>query len=526
MQRVKGLNSFMRLDETDDFISPSFFTDYWDTPGSGKLTREPDPQEKATVSFTDEETRLIPAINRALISQTDKCIAGNGEMFFFQFSREIYRPQFWQLPPDTRFANGAVGALNAIQNFHGQLQEHDIPLLIVVTPRSGSIFPGLATGMPFSPTADRHVNFPVANFVKHLNSLGIHALNLTPVFMKNRWKTRDGKRFPVTLPHEDHWSGFGAKLAALETFKAMKGISGFDSRLQGNEEAFSGVLETEDTLKVGGTFQRFFRDNPGRVQPRETIIHRLKGIEAAEKAYEIRNRPRRGIMIGDSYLRMYAKNQASYPQHLKFLLSQDLQVISPNGGITSSRQILARTVAPDEISFVIWELAEDFLPLHQLWREVPIGTPRIIMAGETHFNRSQGKDKHWIIKSDTLTGIKESSIIHESPRAGSDVSITWESLRFGKAGSFIASLAVGPAPLLENQKRTAVVFQVMIDGEIIAARNITTKSQGSATVQDWEIPLGKFRGRSGEFTLRCQVQGRTNPEFVGFRNPVLNDATF
>ncbi|MCP4848837.1 MAG: hypothetical protein GY899_12920 [Verrucomicrobiaceae bacterium] len=526
MEKVKGMQSYMRLDETDDFISPSYFTDYWQSTSQGKVTRQVDPKEEQAVSFTTEETHSIPNINQALIRQSDECISGKDGMFFFQFSREIYRPKFWQIPPGTRFANGSVGALGAIEHFHDQLQNHNIPLLIVITPRSSSIFPGLATGMPFSPATDKDVNFPVTNLVKHLNSRGIHTLNLTPAFMENRWEKRGSEKFPVTLPHEDHWSGFGAKIAAMETFRKIKSIGAINSRLQGSDDPFSEIVQTEELLQVGAAFARFFPDEPDRIPPRKTIIHRLKGISEAEKSYDINRYAKRGIMIGDSYLRMYAKNQASYPQHLKNLLRQDLQVIAPSGGITSSRQVLARTVKPEEISFIIWELAEDFLPLHQLWREVPLGAPRTMISAREQFNLADNNGNGWIINSGTLSGTRQSSLIHEAPQAGEAVAITWKTCSFGKESSFITSLITGPTPLPENKQRTTVTFQVIVNDTIIASKNMKTKHQSPSIIENWQIPLEKFRGKTGAFTLSCQVNGKAKPQFISFRNPVLLDANF
>ena len=526
MELVKGLNSFMRIDETDDFISPSFFADYWQLEGQNKVTRQADPKKEINVSFTASEELSISALNQTLIKQSDDFISGKEEMFFFQFSREIYRPKFWEIPSGTQFANGAIGALGAIEHFHDQLQGNNIPLLIVVTPRSSSIFPGLATGMPFSPSEDGEVNFPVANFVQHLNSRGIHTLNLTPAFIKKRWKKRGNQRFPITLPHEDHWSGFGAKIAALETFKMIKSIDPIIRRLQENDDAFSGIIETEEILNVAASFARFFPDDPKRIQPRKTIIHKLNGIEKAENKYNINSYRKRGIMIGDSYLRMYANNQASYPQHLKNLLRQDLQVIAPSGGITSSRQILARTVNPDDISFVIWELAEDFLPLHQLWRKVPLGASRTMISDEDELSRSDGNENGWIIKADTISGNRQSNLVHESPKAGITVNITWDQCSFGKEGSFITSLIVGPTPLPKNKQKTTLTFQVMIDDTVIGTKKMKTKIKDPYLIEDWEIPLEKFHGRTGAFTLSCRVNGITNPEFIGFRNPVLIDSRF
>ncbi len=523
MSRVSGrLQSVMRIDETDDYLSPVYWVEDWRGQGSGP--REVSPQNTAPVRPSAMDTAALPPLNRALLAQGPGCVRGQrGEFFFNLLSRQIYRPGFWNLPEGAVFSNGARGALDAIDGFHRQLASRGIALVVVIVPRSTSVFPGLATGLAFDPAADTPPNFPVKNLAARLRENGVHVLNLTDSFIANRRNQETGR--PICLPNDDHWSPSGARLAAEETDRFLREFPSLGKLTRpSGSRAYTDVREEEVPLKFHGSLGRYFED-PGTVPDHDTVAFRVTGLPRGDRK---ESPPPEIVLIGDSFLRMFSEQSAAYPHHLERLLRQPLRVVSTNGGVTAARQILAREVDLSSVRLVIWEMAEDFLPLHNSWRRVPLDRETALaFVNPSLFSKASPSpgEGRWEVVEDPLLGHPEKSLQFsgDSGIRGAS-SISWSEIGLTKTSVFSATLTAGPCNQPRASNRSRVRFEILVDGNPVASRELTTRQHRETWLRDWEVPVRGSAGTTSNFSLRVTVLGNHAVGFASWRNPELRNA--
>ena len=126
--------------------------------------------------------------------------------------------------------------LPAIADFHDQLTERGVRLLVVPVPPKAVIYPeGLpdGEGAPGGAPAGR-LDADLQSFYGQLRFKGIQVLDLTPVFLKHR--ARPGGA--LYCRQDSHWSGTACALAASEI--GMELFATFDGRPR---QAFTGDWE-------------------------------------------------------------------------------------------------------------------------------------------------------------------------------------------------------------------------------------------------------------------------------------------
>jgi alginate O-acetyltransferase complex protein AlgJ len=102
----------------------------------------------------------------------------------------------------------AADPLTAIVDFHRQLKERGIELLLVPVPPKAEIYPDkLATDVNTRPAEAAPA---MHEFYRELQSRGIDVLDLSEPFARNR----DNPRGAVYCRTDSHWSGVGCSLAA------------------------------------------------------------------------------------------------------------------------------------------------------------------------------------------------------------------------------------------------------------------------------------------------------------------------
>src|ERR1035437_8098805 len=118
--------------------------------------------------------------------------------------------------------------LPAIADFHDQLTAMGVELLVVPVPPKAIIYPdGLPAKVPCDPTGRlARLDAALQTFYGRLRIKGIHVLDLTSVFMKNR-SNPEGALF---CRQDSHWSGAGCVLAATEI--GMELLATFNDRPQ------------------------------------------------------------------------------------------------------------------------------------------------------------------------------------------------------------------------------------------------------------------------------------------------------
>ena len=110
--------------------------------------------------------------------------------------------------------------LPAIIDFHGQLKKMGVELLMVPVPPKSVIYPDfLSEALTISREKPPvRIDAATQEFYRLLRKEGIAVLDLTPLFLENRFH-RDGAIF---CRQDTHWSGNGAVLAARKIHEAIR----------------------------------------------------------------------------------------------------------------------------------------------------------------------------------------------------------------------------------------------------------------------------------------------------------------
>lgn len=96
--------------------------------------------------------------------------------------------------------------------------------------------------------------------------------------------------------------------------------------------------------------------------------------------------------------------------------------------------------------------------------------------------------------------------------------LLFENVNLGESPLFACSIG-----LREEYygKSDGVVFSLAVDGELVAARTLSTGAEDPPAWQDWSIDLGKFAGRTVALELRTAPGGNTNFDHAYWGDPVV-----
>ena len=152
-----------------------------------------------------EKSRVIEKENVGAVAGADGWLFLSADIRFLSLGR------FWgaEAAKVSRARKpGAADPIAAIVDFHQQLKQLGIELLLLPVPSKVAIYPEKIlpdvdlrgqTAAPF-----------LARFYEELHAAGIDVLDLTPLMIKNE----GGNGFPVFCKTDSHWSGAGCVLAA------------------------------------------------------------------------------------------------------------------------------------------------------------------------------------------------------------------------------------------------------------------------------------------------------------------------
>lgn len=157
-----------------------------------------------------EFQRDLAAKVQELEKKSASAIAGrDGWLFLTSELRFLAQGTFWgDAAAKTARSSKSPDPLPAIVDFHTQLRERGIELLLVPVPPKAAIYP---EQIGFSSTPTGNVIAPdVQAFYDQLRSRGVNVLDLTATFAA----ARDDSRGPVYCRTDSHWSGAGTVIAA------------------------------------------------------------------------------------------------------------------------------------------------------------------------------------------------------------------------------------------------------------------------------------------------------------------------
>ena len=337
------LSEVQLLDDSEDWNLDRYWLEDWAVMSQSGVGTGAE-----TLALPHVDRSKLPPLQAGLIVDEETAIQRDGWIFRL-FARSIYRPKFWEIPG--ALSNGAVGAREAITDFAEQLEAAGIPLVLVIVPRSTSIYPGRTLDMPYSPESDRRANAPVADFVKLLQDDGVDVLDLTPLYLERRSKISG----PDFLSNDSHWSPQGARAAAVVISEHLVNRYDIPAR-EAREAAAATYLEKGD--------YGFLLDDPSTLPVIETSVI-VPEVDPPGSDGEV-------AVIGDSFLGKFRDEKAGFGDHIAARVDVEVSAFAVAAGVTASRRRLVRERGIDGLSVVVWQVAEDLLANHEAWRLVPI----------------------------------------------------------------------------------------------------------------------------------------------------------
>ncbi|MGI8435716.1 MAG: alginate O-acetyltransferase AlgX-related protein [Chthoniobacterales bacterium] len=147
------------------------------------------------------------------------CAGTDGWLFLTSELRFLSRDRFWG-DAAAKVAHSrrpeSADPLPAILDFHRQLHERGIELILVPVPPKAAIFPEkIAPQIALDPTASAPA---LTEFYAKLREQGIDVLDLSALFARNR----ESPRGSVYCRTDSHWSGIGCALAGEAIAKEIR----------------------------------------------------------------------------------------------------------------------------------------------------------------------------------------------------------------------------------------------------------------------------------------------------------------
>lgn len=336
------------------------------------------------VSFAAEADTVRKVIDQfaslALSAEQKEAITVPGRegwMFFGPELRFLSVGRFWgreaaKVSRATRpeFAD----PLPAILDFHRQLKEMGIELLMVPVPPKSVIYPDFLSdhlaGSRGSPIV--RIDTELQAFYRLLQKEGIEVLDLTSFFLANRFH-RDG---PLFCKQDTHWSGNGSVLAARKIHEQIQGRPWLRVIPKSTYQA------AWKTLPISGDLWKALGD---KNLSRETLPVRQVGTGEAGALKPVSpDRKSPVILLGDSHNLVFHAGEdmhardAGLPDQLALELGFPVDLVAVRGsGATPARVNLLRRVQRDarywkDKKLVIWCFASREFTLSDGWRKVPL----------------------------------------------------------------------------------------------------------------------------------------------------------
>ena len=254
--------------------------------------------------------------------------------------------------------------LLAILDFHNQLREAGVDLVVVPVPPKAIVYPDKAPStIELSGDPPPRLDVQHQSFYALLRENGIDVLDLTELFLSNRHHP-EGHMY---CQQDTHWSGIATMLAAEQIAASVRTTSWFEAV---PKRAFQ---EQGRTVEIAGDLWTALDDSS---RPKEQLRLRFVGSE-----------PNPGspvVLLGDSHTLvfhdggdMHAEG-AGLADQLAFELGFPIDLVGVRGsGATAARiNLLRRAQATPgywaKKKLVIWCFAAREFTESDGWREVPI----------------------------------------------------------------------------------------------------------------------------------------------------------
>jgi alginate O-acetyltransferase complex protein AlgJ len=293
----------------------------------------------------------------------------DGWLFFGPELRHLGVGQFWgDAAAAVSKARRSEWAdpLPAILDFHRELREVGVELLIVPVPPKSIIYPDkVPSTVELDTEQPPRLDIYHQDFYELLRENGVEVLDLTPLFLSNRAHPNG----PVYCLQDTHWSGIATVLAAEQVATDVRSRPWFEAVPKATiEDAWRAVEITGDLWKALA--------EPSAAK--EKLSLRFVGPVESDSSSPV-------VLLGDSHTLvfhaggdMHAEG-AGFADQLALELGFAVDLVGVRGsGATAARINLLRRAqqTPDywaNKKLVIWCFAARELTESDGWRIVPIG---------------------------------------------------------------------------------------------------------------------------------------------------------
>ena len=339
------------------------------------------PGDRTSVEARLEEGGLVeraalehwaPVVDRWLRRGNAKVLHGREAWLVYRQGLDFVTAPDFSSPRARRvlgLPSGGLRPLDAILDFHRQLRERDIDLLVVPLPTKATLHPdALDPGLPLD-LAPR--NPGVRPFFEALSEAGVATLDVVPGLIELR---REGR--PAFLERDTHWTPEAMERVARQVAERVRPLAGgaavvaasspFDRR----HLSFEGIGDVTSMLP--------WALDSGRWRPHRLELTQVAGSRDGRPPID----PSSPILVlGDSFTQVFSDPMlgmgrgAGFAEHLAAALEHPVDVIaSRGGGANASRRALAlrpRPLAGKRV--VVWELTvRDLLFAPDGWQRVEI----------------------------------------------------------------------------------------------------------------------------------------------------------
>lgn len=328
--------------------------------------------KELSAQLRDEAKQLS---EQARMQNTMAVSGKNGWLFFDQELAHVAAGRFWgvEAAKVSRASNPEFAdPLPAILDFHAQLKDIGVDMLLVPVPPKVMIYPdklmtGLSMGDPLPRLDPAHQEFYAL-----LRENGVQVLDLTENFLHDRF----AEQGPLYCRQDTHWSGVGCVLAAREIAALVREMPWFA------EVAPQDFDQRWQDVEISGDLWRTL-DVPDL--KRETVNLRQVGREAASGLEPVQPDPTSPVvLLGDSHNLvfhaggdMHARGAGLADQlTLEFGFPVDLIAVRGSGA-TPARINLFRRAQRNPVywkdkKLVIWVFTAREFTHADGWRVVPI----------------------------------------------------------------------------------------------------------------------------------------------------------
>lgn len=268
-------------------------------------------------------------------------------------------------PPDRDLQPDFQDPLAAVIDFHHQLADRGIQLLVVPVPGKASIYPERVSSRadPGKVAESSHT----LEFMSLLNNAGIPTIDLFETFHQDR--STNGEH--LYLSQDTHWTPEGAGLAAQVVARRVlrEGWVTAGSKEYGQKPVT--VTRRSDILRMARSpsIERLFP--PQQVTCRQVFESDTGNLYQDDPHSPV-------LVLGDSFLRIYQTDEpkaAGFLAHLARNLRRPVaSIVNDGGASTLVRQQLSRNPHLLEgKKLVVWEFVERDLRFGmEGWQKIPI----------------------------------------------------------------------------------------------------------------------------------------------------------